>query len=150
MWRQGNFSPSQIKISVCIYIIFLCIPVNRIVYNTPKSIQASVTILENLHLIIEKTKPEDVTTDIMPMLFFSFDGSTIQVQVSTTRRRSFQFTWLGIDMQISQTAAGSERELEGDRGRENANGNGNGKMGWHVNWVGICLSVDCVITAENS
>ncbi|XP_017956241.1 SCY1-like protein 2 isoform X2 [Drosophila mojavensis] len=52
----------------------------KIVYNTPKSIQASVTILENLHLIIEKTKPEDVTTDIMPMLFFSFDGSTIQVQ----------------------------------------------------------------------
>jgi len=54
----------------------------RIIYNTPKSIQASVTILENLHLIIEKTKPEDVTTDIMPMLFYSFDGSTIQVQVS--------------------------------------------------------------------
>ncbi|XP_017138491.1 SCY1-like protein 2 isoform X5 [Drosophila miranda] len=52
----------------------------KIVYNTPKSIQASVTILENLHLIIEKTKPEDVTTDIMPMLFCSFDGSTIQVQ----------------------------------------------------------------------
>jgi len=54
----------------------------RVIYNTPKSIQASVTILENLHLIIEKTKPEDVTTDIMPMLFYSFDGSTIQVQVS--------------------------------------------------------------------
>ncbi|XP_020816683.1 SCY1-like protein 2 isoform X2 [Drosophila serrata] len=52
----------------------------KVVYNTPKSIQASVTILENLHLIIEKTKPEDVTTDIMPMLFCSFDGSTIQVQ----------------------------------------------------------------------
>ncbi|EDW40951.1 GM25196, partial [Drosophila sechellia] len=52
----------------------------RVIYNTPKSIQASVTILENLHLIIEKTKPEDVTTDIMPMLFYSFDGSTIQVQ----------------------------------------------------------------------
>ncbi|KMY98799.1 SCY1-like protein 2 isoform X3 [Drosophila simulans] len=52
----------------------------KVIYNTPKSIQASVTILENLHLIIEKTKPEDVTTDIMPMLFYSFDGSTIQVQ----------------------------------------------------------------------
>lgn len=64
--------------------MYLCSISLRVVYNTPKSIQASVTILENLHLIIEKTKPEDVTTDIMPMLFCSFDSSTIQVQVSAS------------------------------------------------------------------
>ncbi|TMW42002.1 hypothetical protein DOY81_012918, partial [Sarcophaga bullata] len=55
-------------------------PTMKIILNGPKSIQATVTLLENLHLIIEKTPTEDVTTDIMPMLFASFESSTIQVQ----------------------------------------------------------------------
>ncbi|CAD7003640.1 unnamed protein product [Ceratitis capitata] len=53
---------------------------NGVILSSPKSIQATVTLLENLHLIIEKTAPGDVTTDIIPMLFFSFESSTIQVQ----------------------------------------------------------------------
>ncbi|XP_037948428.1 SCY1-like protein 2 [Teleopsis dalmanni] len=52
----------------------------KVIFSSPKSIQATVTLLENLHLIMEKTQPEDVTTDIIPMLFFAFESSTIQVQ----------------------------------------------------------------------
>lgn len=44
-------------------------------------------------MIIEKTKPEDVTTDIMPMLFFSFDGSTIQVQVRMGQQARGAGSW---------------------------------------------------------
>ncbi|XP_020715853.1 SCY1-like protein 2 isoform X1 [Ceratitis capitata] len=55
-------------------------PTMKVILSSPKSIQATVTLLENLHLIIEKTAPGDVTTDIIPMLFFSFESSTIQVQ----------------------------------------------------------------------
>ncbi|XP_054733391.1 SCY1-like protein 2 isoform X1 [Anastrepha obliqua] len=55
-------------------------PTMKVIFSSPKSIQATVTLLENLHLIIEKTAPGDVTTDIIPMLFFAFESSTIQVQ----------------------------------------------------------------------
>ncbi|XP_067644507.1 SCY1-like protein 2 isoform X2 [Eurosta solidaginis] len=55
-------------------------PTMKVIFSSPKSIQATVTLLENLHLIIEKTQPNDVTTDIIPMLFFAFESSTIQVQ----------------------------------------------------------------------
>lgn len=80
--RKKKSNLSHALLSLVIFTLIKSVIYPRVIYNTPKSIQASVTILENLHLIIEKTKPEDVTTDIMPMLFYSFDGSTIQVQVS--------------------------------------------------------------------
>jgi hypothetical protein len=52
------------------------------VFAAPKSIQATVTLLENLHIILEKTPPEDVRTEVLPMLFNAFESSTLQVQVS--------------------------------------------------------------------
>uniref|UniRef100_A0A1I8N9V4 Protein kinase domain-containing protein n=1 Tax=Musca domestica TaxID=7370 RepID=A0A1I8N9V4_MUSDO len=55
-------------------------PTMKIILSGPKSIQATVTLLENLHLVIEKTPAADIVTDIMPMLFSSFESSTIQVQ----------------------------------------------------------------------
>ncbi|XP_058983498.1 SCY1-like protein 2 [Musca domestica] len=55
-------------------------PTMKIILSGPKSIQATVTLLENLHLVIEKTPAPDIVTDIMPMLFSSFESSTIQVQ----------------------------------------------------------------------
>lgn len=56
----------------------------RSVFAAPKSIQATVTLLENLHIILEKTPPEDVRTEVLPMLFNAFESSTLQVQVSAT------------------------------------------------------------------
>lgn len=54
------------------------------VFASPKSIQATVTLLENLHVILEKTPREDIRTEVLPLLFNSFESSTIQIQVKLT------------------------------------------------------------------
>ena len=51
-------------------------------FLAPKSIQATVTILENLHVIIEKTPKEEIRSEVLPLLFNGFESTTIQVQVS--------------------------------------------------------------------
>lgn len=47
----------------------------------PKSIQATVTLLESLHVILEKTPRDDIRTEVLPMLYNAFESTTIQVQV---------------------------------------------------------------------
>lgn len=56
--------------------------VRRAVFAAPKSIQATVTILENLHVILEKTPRDDIRSEVLPLLFNAFESTTIQVQVS--------------------------------------------------------------------
>ncbi|XP_055384168.1 SCY1-like protein 2 [Condylostylus longicornis] len=56
------------------------LPIFKTVFASPKSIQASVTILENLHVILEKTSQDDIKTDILPLLFNALESNTIQVQ----------------------------------------------------------------------
>lgn len=56
--------------------------IRRVVFAAPKSIQATVTILENLHIILEKTPQDDIRSEILPLLFNAFESSTIQVQVN--------------------------------------------------------------------
>lgn len=51
-------------------------------FSIPKSIQATVTLLENLHVILEKTPREDIRSEVLPMLYNAFESATIQVQVS--------------------------------------------------------------------
>lgn len=51
-------------------------------FAAPKSIQATVTILENLHVILEKTPRDDIRSEVLPLLFNAFESTTIQVQVS--------------------------------------------------------------------
>lgn len=53
----------------------------RSVFSTPKSIQAMVTLLENLHVILEKTPRDDIRSEVLPMLYNAFESTTIQVQV---------------------------------------------------------------------
>ena len=55
---------------------------NRAVFAAPKSIQATVTLLENLHVILEKTPRDDIKSEVLPLLFNAFESTTIQVQVS--------------------------------------------------------------------
>lgn len=50
------------------------------VFASPKSIQATVTLLENLHIILEKTPQNDIRTEVLPLLFNSFESSTMQIQ----------------------------------------------------------------------
>ena len=68
---------------------------NRQILGVPKSIQASVTLLENLHIIVEKTPAEDLQAEIFPMLFSSFESTTLQVQVTKrvcSRKHPFEVT----------------------------------------------------------
>ncbi|KAJ8737244.1 hypothetical protein PYW07_000515 [Mythimna separata] len=51
--------------------------------HTPKSIQASVTILENLHIIMKKCTKEEMETDILPSLFHALDSNTFQIQAAS-------------------------------------------------------------------
>jgi SCY1-like protein 2 len=50
----------------------------------PKSIQATVTLLESLHVILEKTPRDDIRAEVLPMLYNAFESTTIQVQVRPT------------------------------------------------------------------
>ncbi|KAG8227410.1 hypothetical protein J437_LFUL000419 [Ladona fulva] len=53
------------------------------VFATPKTIQATVTLLENLHIILEKTPRDEIVSDVLPMLYNAFESSTLQVQILT-------------------------------------------------------------------
>ncbi|XP_046997938.1 protein kinase domain-containing protein ppk32 [Schistocerca americana] len=58
----------------------IILPAFRSVFSIPKSIQATVTLLENLHVILEKTPRDDIRSEVLPMLYNAFESTTIQVQ----------------------------------------------------------------------
>ncbi|EEB16558.1 conserved hypothetical protein [Pediculus humanus corporis] len=60
----------------------IILPYFRTVFSIPKSIQATVTLLENLHVILEKTPRDDIRSEVLPMLYNAFESATIQVQSS--------------------------------------------------------------------
>lgn len=68
--------------SMIVDVHLLFFHAHRVVFAAPKSIQATVTILENLHIILEKTPQDDIRSEILPLLFNAFESSTIQVQVN--------------------------------------------------------------------
>lgn len=55
--------------------------IRRTFFTSHKSNDGTVTLLENLHLILEKTPRECVKTEVLPMLYSTFENSTAQVQV---------------------------------------------------------------------
>ncbi|XP_068901377.1 SCY1-like protein 2 isoform X4 [Tenebrio molitor] len=58
----------------------IILPSFRSVFSAPKTVQATVTLLENLHIILEKTPRDDIRTEVLPMLYNAFESTTIQVQ----------------------------------------------------------------------
>ncbi|XP_033608206.1 SCY1-like protein 2 isoform X4 [Cryptotermes secundus] len=58
----------------------IILPSFRSVFSVPKSIQATVTLLESLHVILEKTPRDDIRAEVLPMLYNAFESTTIQVQ----------------------------------------------------------------------
>lgn len=77
------------KQNITKYNDFFC----RAVFAAPKSIQATVTILENLHVILEKTPQDDIRSEILPLLFNAFESSTIQVQVNKINFKTQPLIW---------------------------------------------------------
>ncbi|CAD1473453.1 unnamed protein product, partial [Heterotrigona itama] len=57
-------------------------PSLRLLFSNRKSIQGTVSLLENMHLILKKTSREYIESEILPMLYTSFENSTIQVQTA--------------------------------------------------------------------
>ncbi|XP_067120668.1 SCY1-like protein 2 isoform X3 [Centruroides vittatus] len=58
----------------------LILPVFRSVFGMPKSVQATVTLLENLDIIMSKTPKSDIKAEVLPMLYNAFDSTTPQIQ----------------------------------------------------------------------
>ncbi|GAB6033329.1 hypothetical protein CHUAL_013097 [Chamberlinius hualienensis] len=58
----------------------IILPSIRCLFSMPKSIQSTVTLLENLQILLEKTPDEDIKSEILPMLYSAFDSATPQVQ----------------------------------------------------------------------
>ncbi|XP_054169221.1 SCY1-like protein 2 [Oppia nitens] len=58
----------------------IILPFIRNIFLMPKSVQATVTLLENIDILIGKTAQSDLKTDVLPMLYASFDSSTPQIQ----------------------------------------------------------------------
>ncbi|XP_066586184.1 SCY1-like protein 2 isoform X2 [Prorops nasuta] len=57
-------------------------PAFRTLFANRKSIQGTVTLLENLHVILKKTPEEYIDTEVLPFLYTSFENSTTQVQTA--------------------------------------------------------------------
>lgn len=58
----------------------IILPIFRSVFGMPKSVQATVTLLENLDVLMKKTPKTDIRADVLPMLYNSFDSTTPQIQ----------------------------------------------------------------------
>ncbi|XP_022236078.1 uncharacterized protein LOC111083710, partial [Limulus polyphemus] len=58
----------------------LILPMFRSVFSMPKSVQATVTLLENLDVIMRKTPKGDSKADVLQMMYNAFDSSTPQIQ----------------------------------------------------------------------
>ncbi|XP_076329759.1 SCY1-like protein 2 [Tachypleus tridentatus] len=58
----------------------LILPMFRSVFGMPKSVQATVTLLENLDIIMRKTPKADIKADVLPMMYTAFDSTTPQIQ----------------------------------------------------------------------
>ena len=51
----------------------------RPLFSGPKTVQASVTLLEQMPIFLEKTHKEELEEDILPMLYLAMESSMSQV-----------------------------------------------------------------------
>ncbi|XP_022244432.1 SCY1-like protein 2 [Limulus polyphemus] len=58
----------------------LILPMFRTIFSMPKSVQATVTLLENLDIIMQKTRTSDMKSNVLQMLYNAFDSTTPQIQ----------------------------------------------------------------------
>ena len=53
---------------------------SRPLFCGPKTVQASVTLLDSLPIFLEKTNNEELEQDILPMLYMAMESSMSQVE----------------------------------------------------------------------
>ena len=54
----------------------------RPIFSGPKTVQASVTLLEQLPVLLEKTDEQELREHILPMVYLALESNMSQVQVS--------------------------------------------------------------------
>lgn len=64
----------------------ILLPTFRPLFSAPRSIQGTVALLENLHIALEKTPLDVINKDMLPILYNSFESSTLQIQVYKKKR----------------------------------------------------------------
>ena len=52
------------------------------ILNIPRSVQASVTILENMDMLVRRSTRDQVINTLLPMVLSSLDSTMPQIQVS--------------------------------------------------------------------
>ncbi|XP_028966958.1 SCY1-like protein 2 [Galendromus occidentalis] len=63
----------------------IILPVFRSVFGMPKSVQATVTLLENIDILMAKTPKADIKSDVLPMVYNSFESTAPQIQCASIR-----------------------------------------------------------------
>ncbi|KAF9417588.1 hypothetical protein HW555_005295 [Spodoptera exigua] len=58
-------------------------PTLKALFNSPRSIQASVTILENMHTIMLKCNQTEIDQEVLPMLYHALESNTTQIQAAS-------------------------------------------------------------------
>ena len=59
-------------------------------FSNPKSIQASVTLLEKLPVILDKSSEDDMRNFVLPLLFDSLESKMSQIQVIFAVQSTFK------------------------------------------------------------
>lgn len=52
--------------------------------NSPKNLEASVLLLESMHVIFKKCQKDVINDELMPLLYSSMDHNSNQIQVTET------------------------------------------------------------------
>ncbi|XP_022686618.1 SCY1-like protein 2 [Varroa jacobsoni] len=61
------------------------LPVFKSVFGMPKSVQATVTLLENIEVLMAKSPKADIRSDVLPMVYNSFESTAPQIQCASIR-----------------------------------------------------------------
>lgn len=75
MWMVKEADEAEFEV----YIL----PTLKGLFNSPRSIQASVTILENVHTIMQKCKQKEIDTEVLPLLYHALESNTMQIQAAS-------------------------------------------------------------------
>ncbi|KAK0090246.1 hypothetical protein PV325_001941 [Microctonus aethiopoides] len=60
----------------------IILPSFRELFSAQRSVQGTVVLLENLHVVFEKTPSDIIKREMLPMLYSSFESPNIQIQAA--------------------------------------------------------------------
>ncbi|CAB3225763.1 unnamed protein product [Arctia plantaginis] len=76
IWLANDATPEEFET----YIL----PTMKSVMNTPKNLQTSTVILENMHKFLKKNHKTELTNEMMAMLYSALDNNSAQFELQTS------------------------------------------------------------------